>query len=144
VNLAGLFAVTFTALYAAHHVADMWVQTHCQAQTKGLPGWRGRLACAAHVATYTLTAWVALTVAYWATDTWPSGAAVWVGLAVSAVSHYVADRRDPLRRIADALGSGPFYRVNDGGISGAYLLDQSWHIGFLFIAALVITRGSAL
>jgi hypothetical protein len=45
----------FAALYAAHLVADHWVQTQRQAVTKGLPGWPGRIGCAAHVATYTAT-----------------------------------------------------------------------------------------
>jgi hypothetical protein len=40
--------------------------------------------------------------------------------------------------MAQAIGSGPFYRLNTAGINGAYLLDQSWHIGWLFIAALII------
>lgn len=128
----------FAALYVAHQVADHWVQTQHQADTKGQPGWRGRLACAGHVATYSLTALVAVVVLAWRTGLILSPAGLVAGLAVSAVTHYLADRRTPLRRIADWLGSGPFYRVNTGGLNGAYLLDQSWHIGWLFVAALLI------
>lgn len=142
---AATFAAVFVALYVAHQIADHWVQTQYQADHKGQPGWVGRLACAAHVATYTLTAVVALTAMLLATglrlDPW----GVAVGLAVSAVSHYIADRRTPLRRIADALGAGHFYTLgtprpdhddNPSLGTGAYALDQSWHIGFLFVAAL--------
>jgi hypothetical protein len=134
----GAVGAIFAALYAAHQVADHWVQTQHQADTKGLPGWRGRLACAAHVATYTATALVFVAVVAWRTGM-PVGLLPWVvGLGISAVTHYVADRRTPLRRIAETTGSGKFYRLADFGMNGAYLLDQSWHVGFLFIAALVI------
>ncbi|NYH42619.1 hypothetical protein HNR22_002346 [Micromonospora jinlongensis] len=142
---AGAFAAVFAALYVAHQIADHWVQTQWQADAKGQPGWLGRLACAAHVATYTLTAAVALAAMLLATglrlDPW----GVTVGLTVSAVSHYIADRRTPLRRIANTLGAGRFYTLgaprpghddNPSLGTGAYALDQSWHIGFLFVAAL--------
>ncbi|BCJ65879.1 DUF3307 domain-containing protein [Polymorphospora rubra] len=141
------FAAVFAALYVAHQVADHWVQTQHQADCKGRPGWVGRIACAAHVTTYTLTALLAL-VAVMATtglrlDVWP----VVVGLAVSAVSHYIADRRTPLRRLAELLGSARFYALgtprpgrddNPSLGTGAYALDQSFHLFFLFAAALII------
>ncbi|EXG79163.1 DUF3307 domain-containing protein [Cryptosporangium arvum] len=134
----GGLAVVFVALYAAHQVADHWVQTQHQADHKGRPGWVGRIACFLHVATYTATALVALLAAAWRTGLELSPAATVAGLLVSAVTHYIADRRTPLRIIADRIGSGPFYRLNTAGMNGAYLLDQSWHIGWLFVAALVI------
>ncbi|MEW2379298.1 helix-turn-helix transcriptional regulator [Micromonospora sp. NPDC047812] len=143
---AGAFAAVFVALYVAHQVADHWVQTQHQATHKGCDPehgraghphcsvWRSRWHCAAHVATYTLTAAVALLFLMAGTglrlDPW----AVTVGLTVSAVSHYVADRRVPLRRLADALGKDPAWLERGGGL---YALDQSWHIGFLFVAALL-------
>src|SRR2546430_8349715 len=100
----------FAALYAAHHVADHWVQTQHQADTKGCAGWRGRIACATHVATYTLTSLAALLALAWRTDLTLSPVTVAAGLAVSAVTHYLADRRTPLKWIAERTGSGPFYR----------------------------------
>ncbi|MFF0720447.1 DUF3307 domain-containing protein [Micromonospora sp. NPDC003816] len=127
------FAAVFAALYAAHQVADHWVQTQRQADCKSEPGWPGRLACTAHVATYFLTAVIALATLILATglrlDPWGVG----VGLTVSAVSHYIADRRTPLRRLAELLGKDPHWLTRGGGM---YALDQSWHTGFLFIAAL--------
>jgi hypothetical protein len=141
------FAAVFVALYVAHQVGDHWIQSQHQADCKGLPGWPGRIACAAHVATYTATALVALVFLIAGTglrlDPW----AVGVGLTVSAVSHYIADRRTPLKRIADALGSARFYALGTPRPgrddkpclgTGAYALDQSWHIGFLFVSALLI------
>jgi hypothetical protein len=134
----GGVAAVFMMLFAAHQVADHWVQSQHQADTKGSAGWRGRLACAAHVATYTATALAAVLALVWRTGLDVAPGAVAAGLTVSAVTHYIADRRTPLRRIADATGSGPFYRLNTAGINGAYLLDQSWHIGWLAVAALII------
>ncbi|GIJ81424.1 Protein of unknown function [Micromonospora phaseoli] len=144
---AGTFTAVFVALYVAHQVGDHWIQSQHQADHKGLPGWPGRIACAAHVTTYTATALLALVFLIAGTglrlDPW----AVGVGLAVSAVSHYIADRRTPLKRIADALGSGRFYALgtprpgrddNPSLGTGAYALDQSWHIGWLFVSALLI------
>ena len=131
------FAAVFAALYAAHMVADHWVQTDSQAKAKGADGWPGRIACAAHVATYTLTAVVFLALLAWRTNLDLNPTLVALGLTVSAISHYIADRRGPLRRLASLTKLG-FYQVKGGGINGAYLLDQSWHVGWLFVAALVM------
>ena len=52
---AAIFAAVSAAYAAGHWAGDYWVQTHRQACAKGAPGWPGRRACAAHVATYTAT-----------------------------------------------------------------------------------------
>jgi hypothetical protein len=126
----------FAALYAAHMVADHWIQTNRQATGKGRPGWAGRRACATHVATYTVTALVALLAVAWRTGTPLPPLPVAVGLAVSALSHYLVDRRAPLRAMATRLGKDPGWLDHGGGL---YLLDQSWHVGWLLISALVMT-----
>ncbi|MGW4466085.1 DUF3307 domain-containing protein [Micromonospora sp. NPDC004704] len=145
-NLATAAAV-FIALYAAHQVADHWIQTQHQADCKGLPGWAGRRACLAHVATYTLTGVLALAALSLSTGWRPAPVPLLVGLLISAVTHYIADRRTPLRRIAELTGAGRFYVLgvpragrddNPSLGTGAYALDQSWHVGFLFVSALVI------
>lgn len=145
---AATFAAVFIALYVAHQVGDHWVQTHHQALTKGQPGWAGRRACAAHVATLTLTKAAAVTLAAAVLGLHLAVAAVAAGLALDAATHYWADRRTTLAGLAGLLGKGEFYRLgaprpgHDDGPhlgTGAYALDQSWHIGWLFIAALVIT-----
>ncbi len=79
------------------------------------------------------------------------------GLAVNAASHYAADRRRPLLSLAEWLGATaipgkeefwhlgaprPGHDDNPTLGTGAYALDQSWHIGWLFIAALFIAGGT--
>jgi hypothetical protein len=130
--LSGDFAAVAVAYLAGHYAGDYWAQTQWQALTKGKDGREGRLACAAHVAVYTvvLAAFLALTAGKLGMDV-----TVWravLGLGVSAATHYAADRREPLRKLAVLLGKGEWW---DSG--GAPLLDQSWHLGWLFGAALL-------
>jgi hypothetical protein len=63
------------------------------------------------------------------------------GQAVSALTHYMADHRENgvMFRLADRLGKGRYLR--NGG--GAPLLDQTWHIGSLGLAALATAAPSA-
>lgn len=143
--MAEVPAVTFAAVaavfYAAHQAGDYWVQTGAQAAQKDLPGWPGRRACAAHVGTYTLTLAAFLVVACWWLGLPLSPWNVMAGLAVSAVSHYVSDRRTPLARIADLAGSGDYYRAGEGLATGAAFLDQAWHWTWLLVSALVVAGG---
>lgn len=148
---AATFAATFAALHAAHQVADHWIQTNRQAADKGKPGWPGRRACAAHVATYTATQGLALAAVQHVTGARISPRRTVAALAVSAVSHYWADRRTTLAALCEATGRGGFYRLgaprpdhddNPSLGTGAYALDQSFHIAFLYAAALVIAGGA--
>lgn len=145
--MSATFAAVFAALYAAHQVADHWVQTDHQAAHKGQGGWVGRWNCAKHVATYGATQLLALGVLALALDLRLSPLWLAAGMAVNLGTHYIADRRTPLRRIAEKLGSDGFYRLgaprpghddNPSLGTGAYALDQSWHIGWLFVAAVVM------
>lgn len=137
----GRFGGVYAALHAGHKVADYWVQTSHQAEVKGKPGKDGRLACAAHVATLTTTQGAFLAFATWSTGERLDWRRTAVGLGLNAVSHYVADRRTPLRRVAERLawcGKDGFYDSGEGLASGAHALDQAWHIGWLAISAAVI------
>jgi hypothetical protein len=135
-----VFAAVAIALLAGHQVGDYWVQTDRQAARKGLPGWPGRAACAAHVATYTLALAGCLALAGWWLALPLSAAWVSAGLAVSAVTHYAADRRRPLARLAALIpGHARFWQAGTGLASGAAYLDQAWHWSWLFVSALVIT-----
>jgi hypothetical protein len=154
------FGATFAALYAAHTVGDHWVQTHRQACGKGALGWPGRIWCARHVITLTITKLVALLALTAVTGLDIHPAYMAAGLGLDAASHYWADRaaRHPnslrvatLARLAEALGKGDFYRMGAPRMgrddqphlgTGAYALDQSFHVLFLFIAALIMAGGA--
>lgn len=141
----GSFAAVFVGLYAAHQVGDHWVQTHHQACGKGAPGWEGRVLCTRHVITLTATkaGVLGLVAAVCGMNLHP--AAVVLALAVDAVSHYWADRRSTLLKLADRVGKGGFARLGDGVAApvgtGAYSLDQSWHVGWLLVASLLACVG---
>ncbi|MFF5111585.1 DUF3307 domain-containing protein [Streptosporangium sp. NPDC000509] len=146
-NTLATLAAVFVALYAAHSVGDHWVQTHHQACAKGAPTVAGRLACLRHVATLTLTKAAALAALALVADLTLHPITLLTGLIVDALSHYWADRRVTLAALAERLGKGDFYHLGAPRPdtadaphlgTGAYALDQSWHIGFLFIAALII------
>ncbi|MFG2002099.1 transcriptional regulator [Spirillospora sp. NPDC048911] len=153
-----MFAAVFAALYAAHEVGDHWAQTHAQACGKGAAGWSGRLMCGKHVAVLTVVKAAALMLAALVVDLPVNPLAVAAALAVDAVSHYWADRRTTLVALADWLGrtvvpgKGDFARLgaprpdrddNPTLGTGAYALDQSWHIGWLFLAALLACLGAS-
>ncbi|MDQ1041790.1 transcriptional regulator [Streptomyces sp. V4I2] len=153
-DAAALFAAVFIALYVAHSVGDHWVQSSCQAATKGQPGWTGRLACGRHVLGLTLTKVVVLVPVVLVLDLSVTALGVALGLGLDMASHYWADRRTTLKRLADHVGKAEFYSLgtpNHPGHpttaegtyaptlgTGAYALDQSWHMLWLGIAALII------
>lgn len=156
-----VFAAVFAALYAAHQVGDHWPSTNrgalykgmrrADALAAGLHRHTGPRACAMHVASYTATGVLFLAALVWRTgldvDLWRTLA----GLTVSALTHYWADRRYTLKWLCDRLawiGKDRFYALgaprpghddNPTIGTGAYLLDQSFHIFWLFIAALIVS-----
>lgn len=142
----------FAALYAAHQVGDHWVQTSRQAAGKGKDGWPGRRACAAHVATLIVTKAAALAALHIAGHRLHPRRAV-IALAADAASHYWADRRShyPQRglvRLAEFTGLGEFWVLgmprsgrDDNPVlgTGGYALDQAFHTGCLWAAAVAMT-----
>lgn len=152
------FAVVFIALYAAHQFGDHWLQTDAQARGKGDPGWTGRLLCARHVVTLTVSKALAVALVAVVLAVPLNPCAVAGALGIDAISHYWADRRKPLVDLVDWLGrtvipgKGAFVRLGqprpgkDDALhlgTGAYALDQSWHVAWLFIAALLASLGAA-
>ena len=140
-NAGTRFAATFAALFAAHHVADYWIQTDHQAANKGRHGSpsenaAGRAACLAHVASYS----TAVTAVVAGTNRVLALGATWRGIlagqAISAVSHYWADRRYTMRHLATRAGKLDFYDRGEGLAKGSAMLDQSWHLAWLTLAAL--------
>lgn len=139
----GRFGGVYAALDAGLEVADMWVQTGNQASNKGEKGWKGRRACVAHVATLTVTQGVFLGLACAATGQRLNVRRTAAGLALNAVSHYVADRRTPLADKLAWAGKDEFYSLGQPPLAtGARALDCAWHKGFNAITAAIIA-GSA-
>ena len=144
---AARFAAAYAVLTASHEVADHWVQWDHSARHKGDRGPRGAAQCAAHVASYTATQALALYAAdrYLQLGLNPRRAAA--ALAVSAVTHYVADRqgnhwRDEhprgIVRLAAATGHAGWLKRDPGS---GYLMDQAWHKGWIAVAAMVAAGG---
>lgn len=74
-----------------------------------------------------------------------------VGLAMDGITHYWADRRFTLQWLADRTGKTGFYQLGQPRPgrddaphlgTGAYAMDQSWHVAWLFVAALIIAAGA--
>ncbi|MFJ5294485.1 hypothetical protein [Streptomyces sp. NPDC088348] len=147
-SAAGRFAAVYAVLTAAHEVGDYWVQVDKDAGAKGGHGAEGRAACARHVASYTATQGLALLVADRSLRLgvdWRRAAA---GLAVSAITHYVADRSGGrwredgpstrLVRFARRTGHTGWLERDPGA---GPLLDQAWHRGWIAVAAAVAAGG---
>lgn len=146
------FATAAIALYVGHHVGDYWVQTDGQARHKGDAGAEGVIACALHTATYLLTQVMFLSVTAAVTGwRWHFWAFV-VALAISAGTHYTADRREygamfwlarrlPGKAAFLELGRPRAGREDNPSLgTGAWALDQSWHLAFsVFVPALVLS-----
>lgn len=141
-------AAAWAALSASHEFADHWVQIDAQAVAKGKPGAEGARACAAHVATYTATQAAALAAANRLLGLrigWKRAA---LGLAISAGTHYVADRQgghwrdeNPRGIVRLAAATGHAGWLERDPLAG-YLMDQSWHKACLAVAAMVAGGGT--
>lgn len=150
----GAFAAIGLTLYATHHVGDYWVQTDYQARHKGDHGARGRFACLAHALTYTATQGAGLAVLALLGVSMPG---IFLALAVSAVTHWMADRRELgiMFALARSIpGKAAFMRLgvprsgrddNPSLGTGAWALDQSWHIFWgVWVAAIVAALPAAM
>lgn len=156
---AARFATGYALLRAAAAIGDMWVQTDTCARIKGatdtnpvidhdeetgaeiaVHGTReGQLACLHHCATYTATQAAALLVGSRVLGLRLKPGRVAAALAVSFATHYVADRRRPMARLAEATGKKAFYdRLSP--VCGQFELDQAWHHGWEAAAALILAR----
>jgi len=120
-------ALAAVAYLAGHAVGDYWAQTDHQAAHKARPGWPGRRVCAAHVGALTAahTVALALVLAATATSVHPVSAAL--GLTITAVTHYWADRRWTLTALADRITRTHEFRVAGGGM--AHLVDRARRAG---------------
>lgn len=141
-NTSTYAALGFTLL-AAHQLADHVLgQTDAQARTKGKPGREGWAALGRHVGMYHAVMGGMVAVTAQTVGLPVSGCGLAAGLAVSAGTHALWDRRWPVRWVLAHTGSAPFADLADHGMNGAYLADQALHVGCLWLAALVAVRAS--
>lgn len=147
--MTGDFAAIGLTLYVAHHVGDYWIQRDIDAKHKGDRTTAGSWHCLLHVLSYVATQSVLLTVLRWTIDVRIGTLAGLAGLAFSGAAHYFADRRYPLIWLASKLpGKAKFLELgkpragmgdNPQLATGAWALDQSWHIlTSVFITALIM------
>ena len=136
-NPALVFAVVTAVLIPAHQFADHIVQTDSDATHKADPGWAGWRHLLIHVATYHLTvaAMLAATLVLLDLPVSPLGLAT--GMAFSAITHALLDRRWPVRLILRLTGSAAF-ADRQTPVCGMYLADQSLHYACLWTSALLI------
>ncbi|MFC4497896.1 transcriptional regulator [Streptomyces ovatisporus] len=133
------FPAVYALLRVAADVADHWIQSDHQARHKAKPGAEGHKALAGHVASYTATQAVALAAGNHLLDLGLRPRSMLAALALSGATHYLIDRRWPVRKAAEVSGKGAFYDLG-GPLGGAYLLDQATHHLAEGVAAFVAVR----
>jgi len=144
--------VAFAFGLAGHYVGDHWLQTHEQACKKGLNGGNGRMCamwnCAKHVITWSAAVTVFIAAAGWWLHLPLRPGWLAAGMALNAVTHFVADLRTPLLWLGRRLGRGRYLDYGNvvrssgtaegGPGTAAFHLDQAWHIAWLAVSALVM------
>jgi len=144
--------VAFGAQLAGHYIGDQWLQTDGQACNKALDGGhRAAVAmwyCAQHVVVWALTVTGFLAGATWWLHLPLKPGWLAAGVAVNVITHFVADLRTPLIRLARLVGRGPYIEhvqvmrpvgaQKCGPGTAVFHLDQAWHIAWLFVASLLI------
>lgn len=132
-----VFVVTLTVLLVGHSLGDHVAQTDRQATHKAAHGRAGWRALAGHLLTYhlTITAALLLTCAALRLPLSPTGVAA--GVAFSAVTHGLLDRRWPVRAVLRATGS-PQFADTTSPVCGMYVADQALHQASLLVAALLV------
>ncbi|GAA1208906.1 hypothetical protein [Prauserella alba] len=151
-----LFAALQATFSDVHPYCDQILQSSVDAQGKARPGREGAKHCARHVATYT----AGQAAAGWAV-TRVLGHRVpvraWLtGHALNAATHYVIDRREPLKKFlrSKAIGKGGYLDhatvqrrdgvIDEGGPGTALMeMDQAAH-RLISVAASLVTTALAL
>jgi hypothetical protein len=151
-----IFAGIAITLYIGHHIGDYWVQSDHDAAHKGKAGPEGVYACLRHVFSYVITQGVCVLLLSLATGEFIAPWLYAVSLIVSGVFHYAADRREfgimfRLARLIPGKAKfltlgvprGGHYDDNPSLGTGAWALDQSWHIATsVFLPALIVAAFS--
>ncbi|GAA0809823.1 DUF3307 domain-containing protein [Spirilliplanes yamanashiensis] len=131
------FVVTLLALLVGHQVGDHVLQSDRQAAEKCGPGRAALRAMAGHLLAYHLAVGAVLAVVAFVLHLPLSVPGVVAGLAFSAVTHGLLDRRHLVRVVLQRTGS-PRFAEQTTPVCGMYVADQALHWLCLLISALLI------
>jgi hypothetical protein len=149
---AATAALAFAALFGGHYAGDQWLQTSGQACKKSLARAGGaRLEahwhCAKHVMVYSLAGLTMFLVAALWLDLPVRPGWIAAGIALNAITHYIADLRTPLLWMARVIGRQAYVEhcqvVRPTGAemvgpgTASFELDQAWHFIWIFFSALL-------
>ena len=142
-----VFATLAFASYPAHLLADHPFQPSQWAAAKGRCSHEGRTACAKHVAVVVAFQAAVVLAVVALTGLTVDPLAVAAGLVLTGWSHYWIDRRFTAAGLFAAIGKSEFASLgvprpghddNPSLGTGAYRMDQDWHITWIAIVALVM------
>lgn len=128
------FVAIFIAKFVGHHIGDHWVQSSYQAQNKT----EQPLERLKHVLTLQLTKAVCLIPLFFmGLSVHPI--AIIGALMFDGLTHYWIDNRNNLKKLAKLFGKEGFYEAGVQPVgTGAYQLDQSAHLLFIFVVSLML------
>jgi hypothetical protein len=132
-----VFTVALLALFVAHQIGDHVLQTDRQAATKTERGQRGLRGMLGHLAVYHLMAAGLLITTETVLGLPLPTTGLVVGLAFSALTHALLDRRWPVRAILRAT-QAPRFADATSPVCGMYVADQALHQLALLVSALLI------
>jgi hypothetical protein len=135
-----VFVVALVVFNVAHQIGDHVLQTDHQAARKAEPGWVGVRAMAGHLLTYHLGAGGLLLGTFAVLGLPLTVTGVAAGLACSAVTHGLLDRRWPVRAMLRAVRASRFAE-STSPVCGMYQADQAWHRLALLASALLVSAG---
>jgi hypothetical protein len=134
-----VFVVSLLALLVAHQVGDHVLQSDRQAHHKSGHGLAAVRSMAGHLLGYHLAMGIVLVATAAVLGLPLTARGVAAGLAFSAVTHALLDRRWPVRAILRMTGSTMFAESTTP-VCGMYVADQALHKLALLVSALLIAR----
>jgi len=146
--MTGSFTALATVMiggYVGHDVADHWVQTHTQATQKIEKD--GATHCLHHVIYLQFTKLGFVALIWLVTGVHLNAWTLLLGATIDALMHYAADRQEfgILPKLAKLVNKTDFWEFGDKIIApcgtGAYKMDQSWHVFWIFVWALISSVG---
>ncbi|RJQ66242.1 hypothetical protein D5S17_36065 [Pseudonocardiaceae bacterium YIM PH 21723] len=99
VKALALFGALQAAWSDVHPFCDQILQSSRDAMKKGNPGWEGRRHCVRHVVTYSAGQLVAAVAVTRTLGFRVSPRGLLAGTAINALTHFVIDRREPLKKV---------------------------------------------